>query len=122
MTKEFSNLDPYEVLQVSSDADRNTVRIAFRKMALKWHPDKHGSSSKEEQEKAEFKFKKVAWAYEVLLSYTSKPRSSSSEPEPFDFEAYWKEWENAAGGSWDNFWDSDKGIIYWIFFITRLYI
>lgn len=36
----------YEVLGVSKDADSNTIKKAFRKLALKHHPDKGGDVDK----------------------------------------------------------------------------
>jgi len=39
-------VDPSRILDVSPDADNATIAKAFRKMALKCHPDKAGDSSK----------------------------------------------------------------------------
>ena len=33
--------DPYEVLRVPRDADAAAIRKAYRKLAVKWHPDKN---------------------------------------------------------------------------------
>jgi len=52
----------YEVLDVPKDADAKAIKSAYRKMALKWHPDKHPDNKQE----AEEKFREVAEAYEVL--------------------------------------------------------
>jgi hypothetical protein len=49
----------YEILGIDRDADEEEIKKAFRKMALKTHPDKGGD---EEQ------FKKVREAYECLIS------------------------------------------------------
>merc|ERR1719166_491298 len=54
--------DYYEVLGVSKDADDKQIKKAYRKLALKWHPDKNPNNKKE----AEEKFKEIAQAYEVL--------------------------------------------------------
>jgi len=54
-------LDYYEVLGVSRDADGVTVKKAFRKLAMKHHPDRnHGNPESEEQ------FKTAKEAYDVL--------------------------------------------------------
>jgi len=54
--------DYYEVLGVNRDAGEDDVKKAFRKLALKFHPDKNPDNRKE----AETKFKEVAEAYDVL--------------------------------------------------------
>lgn len=52
----------YEILEVSPDADEKQIKKAYRKMALKWHPDRH----LENKSAAEEKFKKISEAYQVL--------------------------------------------------------
>jgi len=53
--------DYYEILEVSRDASQEEIKKAYRKQALKYHPDKNpGDKSAEEN------FKQAAEAYEVL--------------------------------------------------------
>ncbi len=54
--------DYYEVIGVDRNADANTVKRAYRKGALKYHPDNY----KGDKAEAETKFKELAEAYEVL--------------------------------------------------------
>jgi len=57
--------DPYKLLEVERGGDLSeaTLKKAYRKAAMKWHPDKAAADKKEE---AEQKFIAVSWAYEVL--------------------------------------------------------
>ncbi|XP_053295255.1 dnaJ homolog subfamily B member 2 isoform X1 [Pleuronectes platessa] len=55
-------VDYYDVLGVSKSASQEDIKKAYRKQALKWHPDKNPDN----KEEAEKKFKEVAEAYEVL--------------------------------------------------------
>ena len=52
--------DYYEVLGVPRDADIKAIKDAFRRLALKYHPDRNKSPDAEE------KFKEIAAAYAVL--------------------------------------------------------
>lgn len=58
--------DYYEVLGVSKNATADEIKKAYRKMAVKWHPDKWSDKSDEEKKAAEEKFKEAAEAYDVL--------------------------------------------------------
>ena len=53
--------DYYEVLGVPRDADRRQIRDAYRKLALKFHPDKNPGDREVEE-----RFKEIVEAYEVL--------------------------------------------------------
>jgi len=52
--------DFYKILGISKGATDDEIKKAYRKMAVKWHPDKNKSPEAEE------KFKDIAMAYEVL--------------------------------------------------------
>lgn len=61
--------DFYEILGVTKSASADEIKKAYRKMALKYHPDKNP-----DDKEAEEKFKKAAEAYEVLSNPEKKAR------------------------------------------------
>jgi DnaJ family protein B protein 4 len=54
-------VDYYKILQVDKTAKDDDLKKAYRKLAMKWHPDKNPNNKKE----AEAKFKQISEAYEV---------------------------------------------------------
>lgn len=62
----------YEILGVSKNATPNEIKKAYRKQAIKWHPDKHSSESSEKQAEAAAKFKAIGEAYDVLSDEQKK--------------------------------------------------
>ena len=61
--------DYYDILGISKGASDAEIKKAYRKMALKYHPDKNPDDTK-----AEEKFKKAAEAYEILSNADKKAR------------------------------------------------
>lgn len=88
------DLDCYKVLGVPLTANDAEVRQAYKRMALRWHPDKN----LHDRVTAEAMFKKVAAAYKVLIDpvqrrrYDSEAAARASVPGPPPAAA-------AAGGS-----------------------
>ncbi|OBA21053.1 DnaJ-domain-containing protein [Metschnikowia bicuspidata var. bicuspidata NRRL YB-4993] len=68
-------IDLYEILEVERSASLGDIKKAYRKLALRYHPDK---VSEEEREDAEIKFKEISRAYEVL----------SDEAKRLDYDIY----------------------------------
>lgn len=58
--------DYYEVLGVAKGSSETEIKKAYRKAAMKYHPDKYTNASETEKKEAEEKFKEVNEAYQVL--------------------------------------------------------
>ncbi len=80
----MSDKNYYEVLGVKENATPEEIKKAYRKLAIKWHPDKNPDNKQE----AEEKFKCISEAYNVL-----------SDPEKK------KEWENYRNGNFTSDFD-----------------
>lgn len=59
-------IDPYKVLEIESTATDDEVRKAYRRMAMKFHPDKVETLGEEVRKAAEEKFKNIQDAYEHI--------------------------------------------------------
>lgn len=83
--------DYYEVLGVPYDATPQDIKVSYRKLVLRYHPDRNPQSN-EQKVWAEEKFKQVAEAYETLGNeqkrhqydfYLNRLRNSPDEIEYF---------------------------------------
>lgn len=61
------DIDYYELLEISRDADKGMIKKAYRTMAMKYHPDKNPGDSE-----AEERFKAINEAYQVLSDEKKK--------------------------------------------------
>ena len=61
-----SNDSNYKILEISPDATNDEVKKAYRKMAIKDHPDKVATLGEDVQKAAEEKFKAISLAYEAI--------------------------------------------------------
>ena len=90
------NPDPYEILGIARDATQREVKHAYRRLAMKFHPDHNP-----EKTEAEARFKQIQQAYEILtgrkkpcgISLTSSYHKPYAPPlfeneHPF-FSFYW---------------------------------
>ena len=97
-------VDYYEILEISKNSDNETIKKAFRKLALKYHPDRNQGDKE-----AEEKFKKVNEAYQVL----------GDEEKRAIYDKYGKAGLEGGGfgrGGFGGFEDIDLGDIFGSFF------
>lgn len=74
----------YQILGVQRNASPDDIKKAYRKLALRWHPDKNPDN----KEEAEKKFKELSEAYEVLSDANKRNL----------YDRYGKDGLNAGGG------------------------
>ena len=58
----MADTEYYDLLEVKKDASAEEIKRAFRKQAMKYHPDRNPGDKEAEQ-----KFKAINEAYEVLI-------------------------------------------------------
>lgn len=104
-----TDINPYEVLSVEKTATEAEIRSAYRKLALKTHPDK---AAPEDKATAHTEFQKVAFAYAVLSDEKRRARYDRTgrtddkvlngddvDDDEFDWEAFYKEmWADVVTG------------------------
>jgi len=88
-----------ELLGVARGATKEEIRKAFKKQALKWHPDKHPEADKVF---AEEMFKKITRAYEVLSGHTESKFYQEDIFANF-FAAFFKKYQK-----WGDDWSSPE--------------
>ncbi len=75
--------DYYKILGIEKNATESEIKKAYRKLALKWHPDKNPNNRKESEEK----FKKINEAYSIL-SDKNKRNEYDNGGMNFDFKGF----------------------------------
>lgn len=75
--KKAKRIDYYKVLECKSSATDHEIKKAYKKSAMKHHPDRHATASEEGKKLAEDNFKKIGEAYAVLSDPEKKQRYDS---------------------------------------------
>lgn len=93
--------DYYKILGVEKNATPDAIKKAYRKLAVKYHPDKNP-----DDQLAEEKFKEITEAYEVLSDAEKRKKYDAfgenwkyyeqAGGQQGDFD--WSKWQNAGGG------------------------
>jgi uncharacterized Zn finger protein (UPF0148 family) len=60
LNKDEIDKNPYEILQVSEDAEKEVIEAVYKNLARKYHPDSSNTSASEE------KIREINWAYGIL--------------------------------------------------------
>ncbi|KAL6717419.1 hypothetical protein ACLMJK_005334 [Lecanora helva] len=89
------DINPYEVLQLETTASSQEVKSAYKKLALRHHPDKVAESARDN---AHVKFQEIAFAYAILseprrrqrYDTTGNTSESIDVDDNFDWSSYFK--------------------------------
>ena len=63
----------YKILELNTSASKDDIKRAYRRLAMKWHPDKN----QDNKEEAEKRFKEISEAYDIL----SNPEKFRQNPQ-----------------------------------------
>lgn len=99
-------IDPYKVLNAPTNASSDEIKRAYRKAALKWHPDKAAGDA-DSKAKAHTRFTEVAFAYAILSDSRRRKRFDDTGrtddaigDDDFDWTAFYKaQWVDVVTGS-----------------------
>ena len=97
-----TDIDFYELLEIERTADAGTIKSSYRRLAMKYHPDKTGGC-----EESEAKFKAVSTAYECL-----KDPQKRAAYDRFGHAAFTQQGQGGGGGFQGGGGFSDLGDIF----------
>ena len=69
----------YKILELNTSASKDDIKRAYRRLAMKWHPDKN----QDNKEEAEKRFKEISEAYDVLSNpdkFRQNPQTHNVNP------------------------------------------
>ena len=83
--------NPYETLGLKKKvpAKSEEIKKAYRKMSLKYHPDKQSRKTDDEKKEAEAQFKIVNNAYDILMKHQDIFRKECSQQEQEQEQEQW---------------------------------
>ncbi|MGI2906796.1 J domain-containing protein [Tolypothrix sp. VBCCA 56010] len=67
----------YQILELEPEASWEQVKLAYKELAIVWHPDRFTHNPKLQQ-KAQERLKRINQAYEILRAYYRKQHASAS--------------------------------------------
>ncbi|KAG8762593.1 hypothetical protein FRC11_008654 [Ceratobasidium sp. 423] len=90
------SVDLYSVLGIEATATSDVIKGAYRKLALKYHPDKHANATGEEKAATSLKFQQISFAYTTLSDESRRKRydatgaTDSNVPDLAEGEDAWE--------------------------------
>ena len=73
----------YKILNIPYDSTEDEIKKSYKKLAMKYHPDKQNGKTEKEKKLAEEEFKKISEAYEILTNkdkYFNKRNLNGNSP------------------------------------------
>lgn len=92
--------DYYEVLEISKNATEKEIKTAYRKLAMKYHPDRNKDADAEE------KFKEISEAYEILIDPEKRAKYDKYGHSAFDQSSFSSSAEDIFADFFKSFQDS----------------
>lgn len=83
----LSSSDCYEILGIQSGASQKEIKIAYRKLSLKYHPDRN------KNEKDGEKFKQIIEAYQFLRREEKMGHKKSEIDIEYTYSTFWKHYD-----------------------------
>ncbi|KIL69736.1 hypothetical protein M378DRAFT_700434 [Amanita muscaria Koide BX008] len=85
----------YAVLQLDQDASSDDIKKAYRRLALKYHPDKHANATEDAKADMSLKFQQVGFAYSIVSDDKKRKRydRTGKTADVFDFAEGEDGWE-----------------------------
>lgn len=106
-------MDPYDILGVDKHASQEEIKKAYRREAMKWHPDRRGNSTE-----ARERFHQAAEAYKILSAKASA--HDRAERESADYSRADRSQQSGTAGSEDGEYDSDDAFADTVFWDVML--
>ena len=98
----MNNMEYYSILEVNKTATEDDIKKSYRRLALRWHPDKNPDNLEESEEK----FKTIGEAYSVLSNQEKRKRYDKYGKEGVDDDM--PDFESAADMFFQFFSQSDE--------------
>ncbi|MED6157454.1 hypothetical protein PIB30_023185 [Stylosanthes scabra] len=90
----MSGGDYYKVLKVKREAREEEVKKAYKRLAMKYHPDKNKNKDHRKREDSEAKFKKICEAYNVLSDPKKRQIYDFYDHYPFNNNNYYYDYSH----------------------------